>query len=92
MVDQYVNGQMDRREFIRRMVGLGVSIVAAGTFAQALAPSEAKARTNEYGSPTTKQQCKNGGYRAFGFKNQGQCVAFVERGPKRKERRRRRRR
>jgi hypothetical protein len=32
--------------------------------------------------PTSKDQCKNGGYAQFGFKNQGQCVAFVERGPK----------
>jgi DNA-binding beta-propeller fold protein YncE len=32
--------------------------------------------------PTSKEQCKRGGYRQFGFKNQGQCVAFVERGPK----------
>jgi hypothetical protein len=32
--------------------------------------------------PTTKDQCKNGGYSSFGFKNQGECVAFVERGPK----------
>lgn len=32
--------------------------------------------------PTTKEQCKDGGFAAFGFKNQGQCVAFVERGPK----------
>ena len=34
--------------------------------------------------PTSKEQCKNGGWRNFPeFKNQGQCVAFVERGPKR---------
>ena len=34
--------------------------------------------------PASKDQCKNGGWRAFGstFKNQGQCVAFVQRGPK----------
>jgi hypothetical protein len=34
--------------------------------------------------PTSKQQCKHGGWRDFGdtFKNQGQCVAFVQRGPK----------
>jgi hypothetical protein len=34
--------------------------------------------------PTSKEQCKSGGWRTFGatFKNQGQCVAFVERGPK----------
>jgi hypothetical protein len=34
--------------------------------------------------PTTKDQCKRGGWRSFGttFRNQGQCVAFVQRGPK----------
>ena len=33
-------------------------------------------------APTSKEQCKQGGYAAFGFKNHGQCVAFVQRGPK----------
>jgi hypothetical protein len=34
--------------------------------------------------PTTKEQCKRGGWRNFGtaFKNEGQCVAFVQRRPK----------
>lgn len=35
--------------------------------------------------PTTKEACKDAGFEDFaalGFKNQGQCVAFVERGPK----------
>jgi hypothetical protein len=32
--------------------------------------------------PTSKDQCKNGGWRQFGFTNQGHCVAFVQRGPK----------
>ncbi len=32
-------------------------------------------------APTSKDQCKHGGYAAFGFKNQGQCIAFVQRGP-----------
>jgi hypothetical protein len=34
--------------------------------------------------PTSKEQCKHGGWRNYGssFKNQGQCVAFVVRGPK----------
>ena len=34
--------------------------------------------------PSSKEQCRNGGWRNFGpmFKNQGQCVAYVERGPK----------
>jgi hypothetical protein len=31
--------------------------------------------------PTTKEQCKNGGWRNFpGFKNQGACVTFVATG------------
>jgi hypothetical protein len=34
-------------------------------------------------APTNKSECKHGGYERFGFKNQGECVAFVERGPTR---------
>ena len=35
------------------------------------------------GVPTNKDQCKNRGWRNFPqFHNQGQCVAFVERGPR----------
>jgi len=34
--------------------------------------------------PTAKGQCRDGGWRTFGttFKNQGQCIAFVQRAPK----------
>jgi hypothetical protein len=32
--------------------------------------------------PSSKGQCKNAGYRRYGFRNQGQCIAFVERGPR----------
>jgi hypothetical protein len=28
-------------------------------------------------TPTSKAECKQGGYEEFGFKNQGQCIAFV---------------
>lgn len=31
--------------------------------------------------PGTKDDCKNGGFEAFGFENQGQCVASVEANP-----------
>jgi hypothetical protein len=31
--------------------------------------------------PTSKAQCLNGGWKQFGFTNQGLCIAFVERGP-----------
>lgn len=30
--------------------------------------------------PTSKDDCKNGGWKAFHFKNQGQCVRFIETG------------
>jgi hypothetical protein len=30
---------------------------------------------------TGKDQCHNGGWAQFGFKNQGQCIAFVNHGP-----------
>jgi probable HAF family extracellular repeat protein len=29
---------------------------------------------------TSKEQCKNGGWKNFGFKNQGQCIQFVNTG------------
>jgi hypothetical protein len=29
--------------------------------------------------PTSRDQCRHGGYAQFGFKNRGQCVAFVRR-------------
>jgi hypothetical protein len=31
---------------------------------------------------TTKQQCRDGGWQSFGFKNQGDCVSFVATGGK----------
>jgi hypothetical protein len=38
--------------------------------------------TNAQPLPTSKGQCRDAGYLQFGFKNQGQCIAFVERGAK----------
>jgi hypothetical protein len=32
------------------------------------------------GQPETKDDCKNGGWMQFGFKNQGQCIRFVNTG------------
>jgi hypothetical protein len=31
-------------------------------------------------NPTTKEECRNGGWMQLGFKNQGQCIRFVETG------------
>jgi hypothetical protein len=33
--------------------------------------------------PTSKEQCKHGGWKQFGFKNQGECIRFVKHGPNR---------
>jgi hypothetical protein len=46
--------------------------VLIGTFT--VVPPEAPA------DPATQDDCKDGGWMAFGFRNQGQCVAFVETG------------
>ena len=35
---------------------------------------------NPTSSPTDKSQCMKGGWSQFGFKNQGQCVRFIETG------------
>lgn len=36
--------------------------------------------TVDLNKPYTKEECKNGGWEIFGFKNQGQCVRFIETG------------
>jgi hypothetical protein len=36
--------------------------------------------TTPSGAPTSKQQCMNDGWQSFGFRNQGQCIAFVNTG------------
>jgi hypothetical protein len=43
------------------------------------ASADAVAVTSTRALPTTKEQCKKGGWRSFGssFKNQGDCVSFV---------------
>lgn len=39
LVDSYLNGRISRRVFIRRLVGAGVSLAAAVTYAQTLSPA-----------------------------------------------------
>ena len=48
--------------------------VPAGDVASGVAVSPAKRL------PTSKEDCKNGGWRDFGFKSQGQCIRFVQNG------------
>jgi TolB protein len=35
-------------------------------------------------SPKNKAECKKGGYKTFGFKNQGQCIASLQKAAKKK--------
>jgi len=82
----------ERREFIKKYL-LGPAFAAplvASFFMRN--PSGAHARTfcsnstTEANVPTSKAQCKNGGWRTSTrpdcspFKNQGDCVSFVETG------------
>jgi hypothetical protein len=68
------------------MTVVGAQVVADGGWAfadqeQSVIVSNAQVT---FGSPTTKDQCKEGGWTAFsgGFKNQGQCVSSVASGGK----------
>jgi DNA-binding beta-propeller fold protein YncE len=49
--------------------------VATGFNPRGVAVSPATTRV-----PSTKRQCKHGGWKQFGFKNQGRCIRFVKRG------------
>jgi DNA-binding beta-propeller fold protein YncE len=68
---------------------LQYTVQADGTLTPKSPPSVAAgsgpheiAITPTAGMPTSNEQCKNGGWRNFPqFKNQGQCIAFVNHGP-----------
>jgi hypothetical protein len=53
---------------MRRTVLLLASIALAVIFVSGVALAD---------SPTTKEDCKNGGYAKYGFKNQGECIKAV---------------
>lgn len=50
---------------------IGVTGVVAGTSAFAVQQS---AQSNGHGNSYSANQCKNGGWRELGYKNQGQCI------------------
>src|SRR5262249_29468863 len=43
LVEAYLEGKIDRRTFVRRLVGAGVSLAAAGAYAELLRPQRAGA-------------------------------------------------
>jgi Bacterial Ig domain len=54
---------------MRRIVLLLASMALAMIFGSGVALAD---------SPTTKEDCKHGGYAKYGFKNQGQCIKAVK--------------
>jgi hypothetical protein len=80
LIDAYVSGAINRRTFVRGLTALGVSATLAASYAVALEPPAA-AKGHDfydfYNTPNSKDDCKKGGYKKFGFKNQGQCIAAV---------------
>jgi hypothetical protein len=66
-----------RRDALRKITIAGAGLAAVPTISSIVVPTAAQAAS----VPTSKDQCKNGGWRNFPqFKNQGDCVSFVETG------------
>ncbi|MCG6987334.1 MAG: hypothetical protein LJF06_03965 [Gemmatimonadetes bacterium] len=64
---------------------LGIAAGQGNTYIDNLTITSAPVVTSHTpnGGPTTPEECKNGGWAQFGFRNQGQCVSFVETGKRR---------
>lgn len=59
------------------IASLGIASDQGGTYLDNLSTTYAAASPSD---PTDAAQCKKGSWHDFGFKNQGQCVRFVETG------------
>src|SRR3954454_8338333 len=51
VVDLYLRGEIGRRTFIRKLVGLGISLTAAATYAELLVPQPALAAREDFYGP-----------------------------------------
>ena len=60
-------------------LSFGVPVFGAVT-AGSGSPQGATVSQYQYG-PTSKEDCKKGGWKQFGFKNQGQCIKYVNHHP-----------
>jgi hypothetical protein len=61
----------------KAVFGIG-TVAVVGTLAASTGVIARQDPPNPNNVPTTKDQCKKGGFAQYGFKNQGQCVSFVE--------------
>jgi hypothetical protein len=62
------------------ITGIEVLIDVQGTADLSNITANGVAQVLQVGPPTSKDQCKKGGWKSFNnpsFKNQGQCVSFV---------------
>ncbi len=71
MIDTVLNSSVVSKAMFGLTAVVAVGILTATTGAGAAKISESS------NIPSTKDQCKNGGFSSFGFKNQGQCVSSV---------------
>jgi len=53
------------------------SVATVGLAGTTYATSNGGGDNPTNGAPTSKQDCKNDGWKKYGFKNQGQCVKWV---------------
>ena len=70
-----------RGAYIYTMGADGSSQVALTSYAfpnMAMQPSWQPLPVDPPQEPTSKQQCENGGYKEFGFKNKGECIKAVK--------------
>lgn len=62
-------------------VALGIvtvfSVAAIGLAGTTQAQSGSGGDTPTNGAPTSKEDCKRGGWKGYGFKSQGSCVSWV---------------
>lgn len=79
--DAYLNSTWSGAYCDNGSAGTGSFRLDSGCWTGFLPAFEIKASAGKVGPPTTKEQCKNDGWKTFNhpeFKNQGQCIAYVE--------------
>jgi hypothetical protein len=77
LLEAYVAGTIGRRAFIQGLVDLGMGVTTAASYAVALQPMAADAKTDLF-YLTVREQCKN--YIHWGFATREECLCYVTTG------------
>lgn len=76
-----ISSPIQTKKFGGRNLVLGLvsmfSVAVLGLSGTAFAVNNGGGDSPTNGAPTSKEDCKNGDWRQFGFKNQGQCIKWV---------------